>query len=193
MLKRVGILLSGLILVLTLLAPAEKQLGSIAKLIYLHGALIQVSLILLGLTTLFALLSLFRRKYYPLARSSLKVTTVFLTANVLLVPIITKLTWGIFIAWQEPRVITTFFLFALTVAVLLITDASDNLVLNSLLCVLPGLALILLGLNMGRVLHPVNPIGSSESLAIKACSLGIYLSALSLGIFWIWYWQKQEV
>jgi hypothetical protein len=94
MLKRVGIFLSGLILVLTLLAPAEKQLGSIAKLIYLHGALIQVSFILLGLTTLFALLSLFRRKYYPPARSSLKVTTVFLTANVLLVPIITKLTWG---------------------------------------------------------------------------------------------------
>jgi hypothetical protein len=99
---------------------------------------------------------------------------------------------GTFIAWQEPRVITTFFLFALTVAVLLITDASDNLALNSLLCVLPGLALILLGLNMGRVLHPVNPIGSSESFAIKARSLGI-LSALSLGTWALRLSAKGEV
>ncbi len=180
-----------IIAILTIIAPAEKTLGQLAKLVYLHAALSIAITVLLLFTSTIAIISIFKRNSYSLAKNSLKVSLVFQVVNIGLVPIITGLTWGVFFAWQEPRVILTVVLLSLTLAAYLMEDSFGSPVINSLLLAAPGLVRLFTLGNIGRLMHPINPIGSSDSLAIKTISLGIFLSSLLFAFLWINQLQKK--
>lgn len=182
-----------ILLVLTLIAPAEKTLGKLAKLVYLHAALSLAITVLLLFTCIIALVSALNKNKYTLAKASLKITLGFQIANFTLVPIITGLTWGVFFAWQEPRVILTVVLLGLTLAVYLIEDAIGLSIISSLLIAIPGLVRLFTLGNIGRLMHPINPIGSSDSIVIKTVSLGMFLTSLALGFLWISYLGKKEI
>ncbi len=182
-----------IIAVLTIIAPAEKTLGQLAKLVYLHAALSIAITVLLLFTAAIALVSIFRKNSISLAKTSLKVSLVFQVVNVALVPVITGLTWGVFFAWQEPRVILTVVLLSLTLAAYLLEDTFSTPVINSLLVASPGLVRLFTLGNIGRLMHPINPIGSSDSLAIKIISLGIFLASLLFGFIWINYLQQRKI
>lgn len=187
------LVLIAILVIITLIAPAEKTLGNLAKLVYLHAALSLAITVLLIFTGAVALISLFNKKSYSLAKISLKVSLVFQIVNIVLVPIITGLTWGVFFAWQEPRVILTVLLLGLTLAAYLIEDVITFTAFGSLLLAIPGLVRLFTLGNIGRLMHPINPIGSSDSLPIKIASLGMFLTSLAIGFLWISYLRKQEI
>jgi hypothetical protein len=186
------IILSIALIMLTLMAPSEKTLGSVIKLVYLHGAMSWVISLLLVITGVIAVCSLANKRWYATARASLKVALGFQLVNIVLVPIVTGLTWGVLFAWQEPRVILTVFLLSLTLAIYLIEDSFAYTKFGSLLLSLPGVArLITLG-RIGRMMHPANPVGSSDSIAIKGFSLGIFLVILALSLVWLVDMSRRE-
>jgi len=168
--------------VLTILAPEERRLGSVARLIYLHGALVWVAFVLLGLTAVLAMVALFREGLYGWARGVFTTTVGVLLVNVVLVPIITKLTWGVAFAWREPRVILLFFLTAFALGIHLLLDSVDSRIWSTLFLCLPALAVAAFLTWAPRMLHPTNPIGTSGSLTIKGFSLAIFLTALAAAL-----------
>jgi hypothetical protein len=184
--------LSITLIMLTLMAPSEKTLGSVIKLVYLHGAMSWVISLLLIITGVIAAGSLANKNWYATARASLKVSLGFQLVNMAMVPVVTGLTWGVLFAWQEPRVILTVFLLGLTLAIYLIEDSFAYTKVGSLLLSLPGVVrLITLG-RIGRLMHPSNPVGSSDSIAIKGFSLGILLVALALSLVWLVDMSRRE-
>lgn len=186
------VILSIVVIMLTLIAPAEKTLGSVVKLIYLHGALSWVSYLLLVVTAVIAAGSLVTKSWYPIARASLKVSLGFQLVNIVLVPIVTGLTWGVLFAWQEPRVKLTVTLLCLTLAIYLIEDNFSYTKLGSLLLTVPGVVRLITIGRIGRLLHPTNPVGSSDSMAIKGFSLSIFLVLLALSLIWLIGLSRRE-
>ncbi len=183
--RRVLYILMGLILLLTLLAPREQRLGGLAPLIYLHAALIWATFVLIFLMAAAALVSLIRKSVYGWARAFLRASTALLVINAVLVPIITKLSWGIAFVWSEPRVQLTFFLFAFAVGLYLFEEAVTGHVVTILLMALPALILAMLLRMPGRAIHPVDPIGASESVEIKVVSAVLFLLSLAAALLWV--------
>jgi len=151
------------------LSPAEQTLGQVVKLVYLHGALIRACLAgfavagVLGLAYLVARRAGLYRWLVALQRGMLVTWIVYAVSSVA----VTYAAWGVAIAWGEPRVLATI---RVTVAVLVIFAVSEIVKLPALTAlgnmVLAGFALWATQ-SASLIRHPIDPIGTSSSAAIR--------------------------
>lgn len=187
------IVLVAIIALIVWLSPAEQTLGNVVKLIYLHGALARTGLVafgaagLLGLVTLVVPHPTLAAWCDAAGKAALVIWIVYSLSSM----ISTYLAWGILIAWNEPRVVTSVQVLAAAILVAGANrfvghprfTAAANLLLGGLAWWLTRRAAI--------IRHPFNPIGASDSAAIKGFYVVLLLACLLLAIM-VAYWFRQR-
>lgn len=169
---------------LLILSPSEKTLGGVVKLVYLHGALVRTGLLAftmagaLGAAALITRADTAARWSEAVGHAALVVWTLYVLSSM----IVTYMAWGVAIAWSEPRVQASAHIFLAAVAFwilsyLLQSDRATAL-LNVVLAVLAWVRVR----SAGVVIHPVDPIGGSASMAIKVFYAGIVLCVILLAV-----------
>lgn len=174
--------LLALLALLLILSPAEQQLGNLIKVIYLHGALARVGLYALMLASLPALAYLIRPLPALLRWSNaLQVAGMILfIAHFLLSIIPTRATWGVWIAFDEPRTRMSLQIIGVGLLVIVVRHLLDDRRFSAVANLLLGAAVLLLNLRTGVLRHPLNPIGESTSSAIQLYYAGILLTCAAL-------------
>jgi hypothetical protein len=171
------------VLLLLFLLPPERTLGEVIKLVLLHGALVRAALIafaVAGGLGLFCLLS--ANPIWPRWAIAIQITALLLwIGNVLSSSLATKLTWGEWIAWGEPRVLATIHVLWLALACLALVLWLDHRIFT-------GLAnLVVAGFSWGLikgatlVRHPFDPLGSSNSSTYQLLYGGMVVVLLVIG------------
>ncbi len=154
-------LITGILLVL--LAPEDKVLGHVLKLIYLHGALVNTGLFLFSVLGLLSLISLFRNSPgFSLLFAIEKTAIIFWVAATVTGNITSWLAWG-GIFWGEPRLQAMIIISLISISIYLISSASENPRTISFLGTGLALSVWILIIRAGRIMHPDNPFGVSES------------------------------
>ncbi|MER2599029.1 MAG: hypothetical protein ABTQ73_05875 [Caldilineales bacterium] len=190
-------LLLALIAVLLLLAPAEQQLGNLLKIIYLHGALARAGLYALMLAGLLGG-AYWLRPLPGLLRWSNAVQVAGMTAFIAhfaLSIIPTRATWGMWIAFDEPRTRMSLQIIGVGLLVIAVRRLLNDDRLSALTNLLLGGAVLLLNLRTGVLRHPLNPIGDSSSSTIQIFYLGILLvcGLLTALLAWVLAARNQPV
>ena len=179
--------------VLLWLSPAEQTLGQAVKLVYLHGTLVRTAMLIFAASLPVNLLALVRRQRNWAAWGKAFVwgaVTIWL-AHTVFSMVTTYVTWGIAIAWFEPRTRFTFAVAGASVIFVAIAHFMKNARFSSLsFVVLSGLILSLLP-RLGIIQHPLDPIGTSTSSAIRAFYAAILAITLILGGLLITWFQNK--
>lgn len=172
-------------------APAEKTLGESVKIVYIHAATITVGTYLFylaGLLGIFVLISP-KDKLVRLLKAIQKTTLTLWLIGVLVSVLAMGIIWKVFF-WQEPLLAIVVIMLAITSFGYYITRRIEEpkgiAIVNILLAVV-----LFINTNTGyqRVMHPVDPIGISESQAIQGSYLFVVaiMSIVVLSTVWIIY------
>lgn len=183
-----GVLLIVLLAILVVASPAEQQLGNLIKIIYVHGALARTGMAGLMIAGLLGLLFLVRPRPRLLQWSNgVQVAAMILfAAHFVLSVIPTHETWGVWIAFDEPRTRMSLQIIGVGVLVILVRILLNDSRLSALANLLLGGAVLLLELRTGVLRHPLNPIGDSSSTAIQGFYLAIVATCFGLLFLLAW-------
>jgi len=188
-LKMLAVILSVCLVVLLWLSPSERVLGGAVKLVYLHGALVRVAATWLAVSLPINLMVLVdqRRPWALWGEAIIEAVIIIWLLHTIFSMVTTYMTWGVFIAWFEPRTRFTFSLAGALLAVFGITRlVADERFTHFAFALLAGVSLWLLP-HLGTVQHPLNPIGASPSIAIRLFYVGIWIVAVALsGLLVVW-------
>jgi hypothetical protein len=180
------ILLAALVL---LWMPAEKTIGQVIKIVYLHGALSRAGMLGFLAAGLFGLAYLIRpkRTLGQWSRALLVSGWAFWTAHFIVSMPATRLTWGPWIAWGEPRVTMTLQVAAAGLLVILVTWLVKDLRFAAAANLLFAVAFAALAARTGVLRHPLDPIGSSPSELLRL----VYLVLLApiVGAMFLVAWR----
>ncbi len=191
--RTLSVILLACLVLLLWLAPAERTLGQKIKLIYLHGALVRTAMALLAISFPLNVIALVRShpRWLNWGKAFFGAAAIIWLMHTLFSMVTTRVTWGVWIAWFEPRTRFTFILAsALIIAVVTTYVISDDRFTAFVFAVLAGTTLALLP-QLGVIQHPLNPIGTSPSAQIKEFYVAILLVSLALGgLLVIWLQSK---
>lgn len=167
-------LIAGLIL---LGMPPEKTLGPVIKLVYLHGALSRAGMIGFWAAGLVAAAYLLRpnAKLLHWSRAFLWSGWLYWVAHFLVSMPATRLTWGPWVAWGEPRVTMTLQVIAVGLVVIAADRLLDDRRFAAIANLLLAVAVFALVERTGVLRHPLDPIGGSPSATLRV----IYLALLA--------------
>ncbi|NJD76132.1 MAG: hypothetical protein FIB08_03405 [Candidatus Methanoperedens sp.] len=182
-------LITGILLIL--IAPEDRELGQILKLIYLHGALVNTGLFLFSAVGLLSLASLFRNSPgFFLLFAIEKTAIIFWVAATVTGNITSWLAWG-GIFWGEPRLQAMITISLISISIYLISSASENPRTISFLGIGLALSVWILIVRAGRIMHPDNPFSISE-YSIRLFFIVITLVFLVTSILAI-RWQYPDI
>jgi hypothetical protein len=189
--------LSVLLVMWIVLAPAEARLGNVVKLVYVHGALVWVGLATFSVAGALGLVALVARR--PIwVRGSRAASAAALTVWVMAVissMIVTGLTWGQVVAWNEPRVRATGLILVAAILLFVVTRVVDHPDFTAAVSLVMGLVPWLVVRQADVIRHPVDPIGGSESTAIQVFYVLMVLTVAGLVatlIAWLWLGAEQK-
>jgi len=179
------VILVAAIALVTWLSPADRVLGNLVKLVYLHGAIIQIALLALVAAGLLGLAFLVWPRPALVAWSQAVERAAFILWILYVVTSAVSMAraWG-GIAWFEPR-----WVFGLQMLVIIPVMQLAGLLLQDPrlaagLNLAVALIMLFLRWRANLVLHPLDPIGASSSLAIKGAYyllvLLVFLTAVQL-------------
>jgi hypothetical protein len=170
--------------------------------VYLHGALVWTGLLTFAVAGGLALVALVVRYllgskaraeiWYRGTRAAGTAALLVWILYAISAMVVTGLTWGQVIAWNEPRVrATTFILLAALVlagVVRLVGHRDFSAGVNLVMGVVPWIVVR----QADAIRHPIDPIGSSGSTAIQGFYLLILLTVAGLaGLLIAWLWVRQ--
>lgn len=163
------------------LMPAEKTLGQVIKIVYLHGALSRAGMVGLIAAGIVGLVYLISRKLV-LARWTQALLLSgwgFWVAHFIVSMPATRLTWGPWIAWGEPRVTMTLQLIGAGLIVIAVTWLlSDNRFTAGATLLLAAAVALMAG-RTGVLRHPLDPIGTSPSTQLRLVYLLLLIPVVS--------------
>jgi hypothetical protein len=167
--------------------PAERTIGAVIKLVYLHGALSRAGMVGFGLGGVAGLARLAWPAQGPiLSRWSNGLIWSgwgFWTMHFLVSIPATRFTWGPWIAWGEPRVTMTIQVIAAGLAVILVSQLLGSPVFSAAANALLGAVVLFLVLQTGVLLHPLDPIGNSPSPEFRLLYAALVAAVMaSLGL-----------
>ncbi len=185
--------LLGLAALLLWLLPAEKTLGSVIKLVVLHGALVQAGLFGFLAAGLLAAIYLLTRRQEAIAWcEAVQTTTLAVWAVYALSSMaVTYLAWGQLVAWDEPRVRASAYVLILAVAGLLLVRWVGDRVFTSLVNLAAAGAVFYLVKGANVVRHPLDPIGTSPSLLFRLIAPALLLIVLGMAALLAWVWRRR--
>ncbi len=160
------IALAALVLILM---PGEKTLGWVIKIVYLHGALSRAGMVGFWAAGIAGLVYLIRPRP-ALARWTAALLLCgwgYWVAHFLVSIPATRLTWGPWIAWGEPRVTMTLQVLVAGLVVIVITRLLKDDRFTAAAAILLAIAVAFLLGRTGVLRHPLDPIGSSPSTLFR--------------------------
>jgi len=186
----------GLVVLLTGLvwfAPAERTLGQTVKLVYLHGALVRTAVVLFAISLPVNLIATLKHQSSWLAWGKAltwAALAIWLT-HTLVSMITTYASWGVWIAWYEPRTRFTFNLAGAGLATVLAAYLVGHGRFTALaFAALAGVILVLLP-GLGFIQHPLDPIGTSPSDTIRLFyAVMLAVSVALAGVLVVWLRDK---
>ena len=101
------------------------------------------------------------------------------TAHFLVSMPATRLTWGPWIAWGEPRVTMTLQVIAAGLIVIAVAWLLDHARFTAATNLLLGLAILLMVERTGALRHPLDPIGASPSATLRLIYLLLLLPIIA--------------
>ena len=171
------IALAILLLALLTLAPAEAMLGNVVKLVYAHGAAMRVALyayLIAGALGL-AQLVLRRDTLARWTRATIETALFFWLLHFVVSLPAQVLAWG-GISWSEPRVVSAIWILALTLFILGVAVWMGDPRWMAIAGIANSAIAMILMRRAINVLHPIDPILGSDSIAIKGFYLAIVLT-----------------
>ena len=169
-----GILVSlvglvALLIVLLVLLPAEQTLGGVIKVVFLHGAILEVSLVVFAVAGLLGLVSFFWKKQsvHDWVMALQKTGLMMWVLSVLMSMVATYLAWGVLIAWEEPRVQVSAKILGSGVVFFVLTQWVEDERFAAAVSIVMAVVAWWLTQGAGTIRHPLNPIGSSGSWMFK--------------------------
>lgn len=163
------------------LMPAEKTLGQVIRIVYLHGALSRAGM--LGLVGAGFVGSLYLAWPRPaLARWSEALLLGgwgFWLAHFVVSMPATHLTWGPWIAWGEPRVTMTLQVLAAGLVILVVSRLLNEARFTAAAAALFAAAVLILAARTGALRHPLDPIGASPSMLLRLTYLALLIPVIS--------------
>lgn len=171
-------------ILLLFLLPPERILGDVIKLVLLHGALVRSALIAFAIAGLFGIGCLVSSNpAWSRWTIATQVTALLLwLANLVASSVATRLAWGEWIAWSEPRVWATLHIGWLSIACLLLVLWLNHRLFTGLANL--SVALLSWGLIRGATLirHPFDPLGASNSMLYQ----GLYTAMVIVLLLMAW-------
>lgn len=176
----VGLVL--LTLVLAWLSPSEKTLGDKIKLVFLHGALTWVGMLLYTIAGLTGLIYLGTRaeSWYQWTRAFYRTALLTWGAVIVVGYVSMTIIWGGF--QGEPRFIMMIGFWILAWAIYYLAGVLESPRAAAALYAGAGVALWVARIFTGKLFHPQNPIGESNVAAIKVFFAAIFLVMLLAGL-----------
>lgn len=181
--------------IILLLMPAEKTLGQVIKIVYLHGALSRAGMIgLLAAGVAGSAFLMTRRPAWARWTQGFLVSGwVFWTAHFIVSMPATRLTWGPWIAWGEPRVTMTLQLIAAGFVVLLVTYLLKDARFTAVAALLLALAVVFMAAQTGVIRHPLDPIGGSVSIRLRAIYLLLLVPLIASMALAAWRFARRPL
>jgi hypothetical protein len=158
------------VLLLVIAIPPETRLGSIIRIVLLHGALARTGLVVFAVAGVLGIVLLIRPSDRLESWTVATQQTAFAAwlAAALTSTVATYLSWGVFIAWAEPRTQGTAKILVLCLVLLLlvlwIKQHRFTGLANAVLAFFAWLTVM----QATSVQHPENPVGSSPSIVFQA-------------------------
>jgi hypothetical protein len=184
----VAVLLLALGGLLLIMAPDEKTLGGVIKVVLLHGALVQVGLYAFLVAGLLGLAYVATRRDGLLAwceavqKSAVAVWVAYVVSSM----VSTYMAWGQWIAWDEPRVRASAYVLGFALAALAITWWVGDSLFTALLNVVTAGVVWYLVKGVGVVRHPLDPLGPSTADVFRVYALALLVAALGLTALLAW-------
>ena len=174
---------------LLFMAPAEKTLGGVIKVVLLHGALVQTGLYTFLAAGLLGMAWLMTRRDDILGWcKAVQQTAVFVwVAYVVSSMVATYMAWGQWIVWNEPRVRSSAYVLGFALAALAITWWVGDGVFTSLLNVVTAGMVWYLVKGAGVLRHPLNPLGPSTETVFRTYALALLAITLGLTVLSAWW------
>ena len=184
------LVLGGLItavLFLLYLAPEEATLGRGIRTVYIHVALTWTGMagfILAGLVGL-AVLATANEKLARWMQTLGWVAYGFYVAGVAVSALASKVNWG-GVFWQEPRMMAAFTSLAVATIIMVVNTWVPWVRVRGLLQAIIPAVIVWIVSNAPLVLHPGNPIFSSEATGIKFAFIGMFLLFAAIAAWIVW-------
>ncbi|MCX7707484.1 MAG: hypothetical protein N2204_05715, partial [Anaerolineae bacterium] len=159
---------------------AEKTLGQVVKIVYLHGALSRAGMVGLVAAGVAGMAYLVNQRSSPLcwAQGLLLSGWGFWVAHFIVSMPATRLTWGPWVAWGEPRVTMTLQLIAAGLVVIVITRLVGDGRFTALATLLLAVAVLVMASYTGVIRHPLDPIGTSPSTLLRLVYLMLLIPVI---------------
>ena len=176
------------------LIPPEQTLGNVIKVIFLHGALVRVGLLTFGAAGILSLIYLFMRRpsIYAWAMAAQEGAVILWIVYALTSMISTRLSWGEWIAWEEPRVRASFHVLWFSIACLLLVLWMGNRTFAAFANLLVTVVAWTLIRGASIIRHPFDPIGTSGSSTYQMLYWVMVVALLVLaGVLVRWLYTRQ--
>lgn len=180
-----GLLLS--VLFLLYLAPEEATLGTGIRTVYIHVSLTWTGMAGLALAGLLGLAVLITA-HEKLAQWMQTVSWVgfgFYVAGITMSAIASYINWG-GVFWKEPRMAAAFNSLAVATIILILNGWISSLRMRGFLQAVVPVIITWFTYTAPLVLHPDNPIRSSDSVGIQTAFIGLFFLSASIAAWIIW-------
>ena len=182
--------LAAVLVLLIALLPPERSLGHIIKVVFVHAALVRVGLLAFAAAGILALLFLAKKSDVLLQWIlAVQYTAVLIWALYVISSLVaTKLAWGEWIAWNEPRVRASIHVMWFSVISLGLVLWLKNRLFTAVANILVAATTWMLIKGAVLMRHPFDPIGASDSIVYKILFFAIVLVVLGLAVqtvFWL--------
>lgn len=185
---------AALIAILLVVAiPPEKTLGWVIRPVFVHGALVQIGLVAFAAAGLLGLIYVFKRspKVSAWCMAVQDTAVSVWIAYVLSSMVTTRLAWGEWIAWDEPRVRASVHVLWFSIACWLLVRWMNHPVFTAVVNVVAAGAVWYLIKGAGLLRHPFDPIGGSNSFTYQGIYWLLVLAVLAIaGFFARWRYEQ---
>lgn len=164
-LPRIVAALASLAAIVVWAIPPEAKLGGAIRMVLLHGALARTGIVMLGLAAIAGAVMLIMRRASltdlnrTLQTTALGTWIVYAASSV----IATWMTWGVPVAWNEPRTQASAKILVMVVVFFVVTRRVGQPMLTAFANLVAGLTAFLLVRSAGTVQHPVNAVMGANS------------------------------
>lgn len=186
--------LVALALLLVAAVPPEKTLGWIIRPVFLHGALVQTGLIAFAVAGLMGLAYFVQRSTRVIAwcLAAQETAVALWVAYALSSMVTTRLAWGEWLAWDEPRVRASIHVLWFCIACLLLVHWMKHPVFTALTNIVAAGAVWYLIKGAGLLRHPFDPIGDSDSFTYQVLYWLLVMVIVAAGaLFAYWRYPRQ--
>ena len=189
----IPVLLVIIIILILWLAPLERSLGSTIKYVYLHVALTWSATVGMGLMAILGIGYVFwRRESLDHWRQTIGwVTLSAWCIAIVISTIAAKIAWGS-VSWSEPLIIVALLILLSLLAVQLLEGIIHSPLIRGIVSIFPIGFLIVLTNQAPRVIHPDDPINSSDYWPIKFTFYILFLVCLLLAVWIVWFIEQRR-